>query len=499
MATDSNILREYLVSLGFKVDGAQATAFDKNLKVWDARATTLAKTVFSVGAAVQAMVTVFAFQMEKLYYSSQRTKAAVGNIQALEYAGTRIGLSGGKMTQALEGMAKALRMNPAIKGVIEAMGVKVTGRDSSDVMKDVLSYARQLPHFIGARMMESWFGMDEETFTQIKNNWQELQQSQAASLDVWKTLGVNQQEAAEAGKNYANSWREILMYADGFKGALSIALLPMMQEMANVTKLVLQDWTKIVQETQRGEGFWNRMRDGLRAKLGLAPLRPDGSVASNLTEDARHRIKMAERDGGLNTGGASGSWDAPGASPTPPGGSAPSAATDARLPLGLRQHNPGNLRSWGDSSRANGFAQFGTDEEGLSAMAGQLLRYNERGLDTIRKIISTYAPPGENDTGGYVNTISRKLGVNADSALNLKDSSTLMSLMAAMIQQEQGRNPFGRAQLEGAVSSRGVSIQQKTDIHVAAGATANETAQAVANEQKDVNADIVRNNRGAIQ
>lgn len=496
MASDSNILREYLVSLGFKIDGAQATAFDKNLKVWDARATTLAKSVFSVGAAVQAMVTVFAFQMEKLYYSSQRTKAAVGNIQALEYAGTRIGLSGGKMTQALEGMAKALRMNPAIKGVIEAMGVKVTGRDSSDVMKDVLSYARQLPHFIGARMMESWFGMDEETFTQIKNNWQELQQSQAASLEVWRTLGVNQQEAAEAGKNYANSWREILMYADGFKGALSIALLPMMQEMANVTKLVLQDWTKIVQETQRGEGFWNRMRDGLRAKLGLAPLR-DGV---ELTPEAARR---AARTGGgsvtENTGGASGSWGAPGAAPTPPGGSAPSATTDARLPLGLRQHNPGNLRSWGDSSRANGFAQFGTDEEGLSAMAGQLLRYNERGLDTIRKIISTYAPPGENDTGGYVNTISRKLGVNADSALNLKDSSTLMSLMAAMIQQEQGRNPFGRAQLEGAVSSRGVSIQQKTDIHVAAGATANETAQAVANEQKDVNADIVRNNRGAIQ
>lgn len=110
--------------------------------------------------------------------------------------------------------------------------------------------------------------------------------------------------------------------------------------------------------------------------------------------------------------------------------------TDAKLPLGMRNNNPGNLRKPG----GNGFQRFASMLDGQRAMASQLLRYyNRDGLDTINGIVNKWAPESDNnDTGSYIADMVLKTGKGARQHLDLNDPATLASLMRAMTMHEQG-------------------------------------------------------------
>ena len=109
--------------------------------------------------------------------------------------------------------------------------------------------------------------------------------------------------------------------------------------------------------------------------------------------------------------------------------------------LAAINHNPGNLRVPGSKTQ---FQKFASDDEGLKAMANQLLLYEDRdGLDTISKIIAKYAPASENDTKGYIAAVSQRMyGTDPNAHLNLHDSTTMASLVAAMAKQENAKSNF---------------------------------------------------------
>jgi hypothetical protein len=116
-----------------------------------------------------------------------------------------------------------------------------------------------------------------------------------------------------------------------------------------------------------------------------------------------------------------------------------------RLPRGLRNRNPGNIRSgaelWEGQTGCDedGFCQFARDEDGIRALAKLLVGYYRRhGLGTVRRIIHRYAPPNENDTPAYVTSIARQLGVIAESRLQVDDPATLTALVKAIIRHENG-------------------------------------------------------------
>ena len=78
----------------------------------------------------------------------------------------QVGGSGDSIRNALDGMARSLRSNPGIAGLIEQLGVKVTGRDTSDVMMDLVSNLKQMPFYM-AKQYASMFGIDEDTLFQM--------------------------------------------------------------------------------------------------------------------------------------------------------------------------------------------------------------------------------------------------------------------------------------------------------------------------------------------
>jgi len=91
--------------------------------------------------------------------------------------------------------------------------------------------------------------------------------------------------------------------------------------------------------------------------------------------------------------------------------------------LAWRNNNPGNIRagdfarSQGAVGQSGGFAVFSSYEQGRKAKEELLFNTSKYKNKTIAGAISKYAPPNENDTRGYINTIVKALGVNSNTPL----------------------------------------------------------------------------------
>jgi hypothetical protein len=107
--------------------------------------------------------------------------------------------------------------------------------------------------------------------------------------------------------------------------------------------------------------------------------------------------------------------------------------TGSPYQLGLRNLNPGNIRSWGDRPVVDGFAQFDTLEAGWEALQKQLQKYQGfrgepsksgvTGESTLAEAMGKYAPHFENDTDGYINRLvdyltRGGLDINADTPIS---------------------------------------------------------------------------------
>lgn len=113
--------------------------------------------------------------------------------------------------------------------------------------------------------------------------------------------------------------------------------------------------------------------------------------------------------------------------------------------LGLRNNNPGNLRAAPNSTGKNGgFSTFASPQDGLAALSRQLQLYGDRGNNTLNGIIHTYAPRSENKTQSYIDAVSKNTGFNPSDRLNLQSPEVLEKLIPAIIQHENGTQPFSR-------------------------------------------------------
>lgn len=116
---------------------------------------------------------------------------------------------------------------------------------------------------------------------------------------------------------------------------------------------------------------------------------------------------------------------------------------------GIRDFNPGNMRpglqKWlGEQTPDGNYCVFDTPEHGIRAMAKNLIGYQTKyGLRTIRGIITRYAPPSDNnDTAAYINAVSADVGIGIDVSTDLTDPSVLSSFVMAIIQHENGSQPY---------------------------------------------------------
>lgn len=116
------------------------------------------------------------------------------------------------------------------------------------------------------------------------------------------------------------------------------------------------------------------------------------------------------------------------------------------LSRGLRNNNPFNLRrssnAWQGKipfaqSTDKDFEQFHEIHWGIRAGLIQIRTDFGRGLNTVSKFLTKFAPPSENNTASYIATVAGALGVNKDAVIDLTRSAHI-ALAKAIVKVELG-------------------------------------------------------------
>lgn len=553
-----NVLREFLVSLGFKVDEVGMKKFVDS--VGD-----VTKTVLKVGLAVSgaaagvvAGVKIISSQMENLYYASQRTGATVGNIMALRYAAGQIGLTADQAQGSLENFARTLRLNPGSSSLLDSMGV--TGKDPAEKFDSFIAKAKTMQPYVAAAYAQL-FGIDADTLLMLEQGQDKRLAAEQQYHEKLAAFGIDPDQAARAGVDFDNSIRNLLSDVHLFWVLLEEHLAPVLTaitgkfekwEAGNADKIAQKiataleavalwvsqiDWAEVGKDV---DIFLSKAWEvakvigniiGGFAKVAAwfggdknsddkldASKTPSSQGVPKILDDSHNahpddspfvawvRKKREAAEQWFSGGNSSSSDESFGTIiELPPASQKPKQDSAAR---GIRNNNPGNIeyggfaKSMGATGSDGRFAVFQSMEDGIKAAIKLLEGYVAKGYDTVRSIINRWAPPGENNTSAYVDAVAKKLGISADAHLN---GDQLGGVANAIFQHENGR-AFGNVSAmngarlgAGGSTSANINIQQQNTFHIPGSSDPQGTARAVGGEQSRVNGDLVRNFAGAFR
>jgi len=140
------------------------------------------------------------------------------------------------------------------------------------------------------------------------------------------------------------------------------------------------------------------------------------------------------------------------------------ATKNKDLPRGIRNNNAGNIRkgiAWQGMASIQPDASFITfiaPEYGLRAIARILRTYQEKyGLNTIRQVITRWAPPSENNTNAYVAAVAAHVGASPDAPLDFTKQSVVVPMMEAITRHENGQQPYSIAIMQKAATMAGAT------------------------------------------
>lgn len=119
---------------------------------------------------------------------------------------------------------------------------------------------------------------------------------------------------------------------------------------------------------------------------------------------------------------------------------------EMKLPRGLRNCNPGNIRITKDKWQGlrpvqedPAFFQFTEMKWGYRALIRTLQNYRKRhGCKTIGDFIRRWAPSNENNTAGYISRVCKEMEVPDSFVPDVDDKDTMCAFAAAISEVENG-------------------------------------------------------------
>lgn len=204
----ADTIKDYLVSLGFDVDGAGHAKFEAVLKGVTANVLKVGAAVESTALAIVGFTAKIADGLDKVYWASQRTGASVNGIKALGYAAAQTGSSAAAAQNSLESLARFMRSNPGAEGFLNRLGVQT--RDASGQMRDMSAIftgveqrLSSMPYY-RANQFAQMLGIDENTLMAMRRG---LSGFTADYQAMMQKTGFNAEQAAAQSNKFMTSMR----------------------------------------------------------------------------------------------------------------------------------------------------------------------------------------------------------------------------------------------------------------------------------------------------
>lgn len=210
MAGDVDTIKSFLVSLGFSVDQSGQKKFVDSIASASLKVAELGVAIAATATAVVAGVAKIADQMESLYFASQRTGAAVANIQALGFAAAQMGSTADAAKGSLENLARFMRNSPGATGLIQSLGVQTQNangqlRDTSEILQDLGKQFANMPYY-RANAYAQALGIDEKTLMALRQGMGEFGDDYR---DMLAKAGLDSQQAAKSSHEFMTQVRTL--------------------------------------------------------------------------------------------------------------------------------------------------------------------------------------------------------------------------------------------------------------------------------------------------
>lgn len=211
---NAETLKDFLISLGFKVDEAGARKFDAVVAGTTLKAIELGVKVEAVALSVVAFTAKIASGLDDLYWASQRTGATVEGIKQIGYAVSQVGGSIDGARGSLESLARFMRNNPGAEGFLNRLGVQT--RDASGNMRDMATIftgvgqrLSSMPYY-RANQYAQMLGLDENTLMAMRRG---IGQFSGEYTAMAKAIGYNADVAAVSSNKFMTSLRSFGLMA----------------------------------------------------------------------------------------------------------------------------------------------------------------------------------------------------------------------------------------------------------------------------------------------
>lgn len=543
-----NVIKEFLVGLGFKVDDKSQKSFNDGIDLATAKAVALGEVMVEAAKAVASAVTSMAQDLDTLYWRTQRLGSSAVDVKAFEYAISQLGGSAQGAKASLENIAEFLKSSPGNVDFLLQYGVSPEHIGNAEKsLIDLEKTFKRMPYW-QAKSIASAIGIDPLTLQAMIRDTGEFEKQLE---EMAKASGLNFDEAAKKAAEFQQRLRELREQANTTFEAAQFEvlkwLLPKLNELAQIIENInkgknLTGIARDVRDLADGVGVLRKAIDDLNKAFGdLSTGGGIGNFISGVTRGFADVFKsigylievIADVKNGDFSKAKKDWWAAsvamwnsvadsvqagrellpsfmrpdnlpryaiPGevtpAANSNSGASSrrPSAASNTRRGVGTRaerNRNPGNIidspfaRSQPGYAGSDGrFAIFDDVASGMNAMERLLRSYMARGRDTIAEIIAKWAPSSENNVGAYVAHVEQLTGIGRFDQLQMSD---LQRVAAAMAQHEGFRG------LGVSGGGRSATVNQTNTYNVHSNADPRAVAHEIASTQDEINQRLVAN------
>lgn len=269
MATDSEVMKSFLIELGFKIDETGAKKFRTGLSDTTKGALALGTAVIGVGLAIEKFVENLTEDLSKLYYAAQISGATVSGLKATAAGFEAIGLSADSAKEAIAAVGDRLRSITGKQFLSNMYGINVN--QSTDKVTDELMhvFAAMFNQGPGVQRQRAISGakrelhMDERQLAILAENIGEMDKRQGEYNQRLKEGGVNLEDNA---KSAAEFQRELALISADFS-VLANEVFPTL--MKGIKPLVgdfeefLHTIIKLNAEMPEQTGFWTKFWQGI--------------------------------------------------------------------------------------------------------------------------------------------------------------------------------------------------------------------------------------------
>jgi len=203
----TEVLQEFLVKLGYKIDSASANRFSNSLSKMN-------KGVLGVGVAVAGMAFLaqkamrdYASEMEDLKYTSQLASSSANSINNMSRAMQQFGFKPGQIEGIVQGFAGMIAASPGLEAMMKSMGVGLNP-DKAIEFFNVMRKLEAMPEPVAIRTAAE-FGVDIQSYRLIRGHIGEMSAEWQKVDAANKKVGNNLDEQIKQGREFNNVLRDI--------------------------------------------------------------------------------------------------------------------------------------------------------------------------------------------------------------------------------------------------------------------------------------------------